>query len=165
MRVTRVVVAALCCLTAVALTGCDDQKTPRVAQPAVTLTPRAAPSPAATLASPPPAGSVVMESGPFNDRVKITGLVLNGGVKPTVHGHLAVTSDISYLLALDVRAAFYDASGALVCVGHFEYHEEEDQPGGLAAEHDGIDFTVTPPVGAASAATSAVLAIPVLVNE
>ncbi|MDJ0382473.1 hypothetical protein [Streptomyces sp. G-G2] len=136
--------------------------------------PRGAPEPAAVLASPAAAGEVRVEEGPFTDRVKLTSLKLTS-LKPTgkaaVAGHLAITSDVSDVLALEVRAAYYDASGHLLGTGTFQYQEEgEDAKGGdhhdgPRAAADGIDFTVAADGQFAQAPTSAVLSVPVLVNE
>ncbi|MEU3503276.1 hypothetical protein ABZ726_21810 [Streptomyces hundungensis] len=111
-------------------------------------------------------GEVRLEQGPFTDRVKVTGQALGAG--SAVTGHLAVTSDVSELIALELRAAYYDANGKLLGTGSFQYAEEghEEHPGGHApaAEGAGIDFAVRP-AALTGTPTSAVLSIPVLVNE
>ncbi|MFJ8310773.1 MULTISPECIES: hypothetical protein [unclassified Streptomyces] len=111
-------------------------------------------------------GEVRLEQGPFTDRVRVTGGALTGGTAVT--GHLAVTSDVSELIALELRAAYYDADGKLLGTGSFQYAEEghDAHKGGHtpAAEGGGIDFTV-PAKGLTGTPTSAVLSIPVLVNE
>ncbi|MEV7180099.1 hypothetical protein [Kitasatospora sp. NPDC093679] len=134
---------------------------PSVALPA----PKQAAAPAAVLAAPPAPGEVRVEDGPFTDRVRLTGLRLDGG--RAVTGHLTVTSDVSDVLALELRAAFYDAKGALVGTGAFHYQEEEEASGrhdGPHAGREGIDLTV----GAdhlTGTPAAAVLSLPVLVNE
>ncbi|MEU9101917.1 hypothetical protein [Streptomyces sp. NPDC048361] len=91
-------------------------------------------------------GEVRLEPGPFTDRVKVTGRALGAG--SAVTGHLAVTSDVSDLIALELRAAYYDADGKLLGTGTFQYAEEgHDEHAGAhtpAAEGAGIDFTVRP---------------------
>ncbi|MFD7031664.1 hypothetical protein ACFWAR_26930 [Streptomyces sp. NPDC059917] len=138
------------------------------AAPVVLPAPRSAPAPAAVLAHPAAPGEVRVEEGPFTDRVKLTDLKLTGAASVT--GHLAITSDISDVLALEVGAAYYDASGHLLGTAKFQYQEEGEDAKGTAhhdgprAAGEGIDFTV--PAGQfAQAPASAVLSIPVLVNE
>ncbi|WP_406343782.1 hypothetical protein [Streptomyces sp. NBC_00648] len=173
-------------LTALALTtacgGSDGDKADagqrpaqaeQAAAPAVTFpAPSGAPAPAATLAKVPAKGEVRLEQGPFTDRVRITKLTLSE--KPSVTGHFAITSDVSDVLALEVRAAFYDERGHLVGTGSFQY-AEEGEAGEAAhgaaghaaprAEGAGIDFTAVPKAPLTGKATSAVLSVPVLVNE
>ncbi|MBD0746128.1 hypothetical protein [Streptomyces sp. CBMA152] len=146
----------------------------QAAAPAVTFpAPRPAPSPAATLAKIPAKGEVSLEQGPFTDRVKVASLKLSGD-KPSVTGHFAITSDVSDVLALELRAAFYDERGHLVGTGSFQYAEEGEageaahgSPGhaGPRAEGAGIDFTAAPKTPLTGNPASAVLSIPVLVNE
>ncbi|WP_329400152.1 hypothetical protein [Streptomyces melanogenes] len=181
-------------LTALALTtacgGSDGDKADagqrpaqaeQAAAPAVTFpAPSGAPSPAATLAKVPAKGEVRLEQGPFTDRVRITKLALSekdsgkDAEKPSVTGHFAITSDVSDVLALELRAAFYDERGHLVGTGSFQYAEEGEAgeaahgtPGhaGPRAEGAGIDFTAVPKTPLKGKAASAVLSVPVLVNE
>ncbi|WP_371653509.1 MULTISPECIES: hypothetical protein [unclassified Streptomyces] len=157
----------------------------QAAAPAVTFpAPSGAPAPAATLAKVPARGEVRLEQGPFTDRVRITKLTLSekstekasgkSSEKPSVTGHFAITSDVSDVLALELRAAFYDERGHLVGTGSFQY-AEEGEAGEAAhgtaghaaprAEGAGIDFTAVPKAPLTGKATSAVLSVPVLVNE
>ncbi|KOU35664.1 hypothetical protein [Streptomyces sp. WM6378] len=112
-------------------------------------------------------GEVRLEQGPFTDRVKITGSALAAG--SAVTGHLAVTSDVSELIALELSAAYYDADGKLLGTGSFQYAEagHDDHAGAPApaAEGAGIDFEVRPKASLTGTPTSAVLSVPVLVNE
>ncbi|MEV6206934.1 hypothetical protein [Kitasatospora sp. NPDC051914] len=152
-----------------ALAGCsgapaaDPQPAP---VPSLSLpAPKRAAAPAAVLSAPPGPGEVRIEDGPFTDRVRLTGLRLDGG--RAVTGHLAVTSDVSDVLALELRAAFYDAHGALVGTGAFHYQEEDESSGrhdGPRASGDGIDITV-PAEKLTGTPSGAVLTLPVLVNE
>ncbi|MFE2326699.1 hypothetical protein ACFXD5_22700 [Streptomyces sp. NPDC059385] len=171
---------ALAALALAALTACsgssgsaggaaaDAQPAAASAAPAALPAPRSAPAPAPSLAAPPRQGEVRVEQGPFNDRVQLTRLTLTGG--PAVTGHLAITSDVSDVLALEVRAAYYDIQGRLLGTGSFHYQEEgEDAHGaahhdGARATGDGIDFTV-PAEHLTGTPAAAVLSIPVLVNE
>ncbi|WP_330331356.1 hypothetical protein OHS33_17520 [Streptomyces sp. NBC_00536] len=138
------------------------------AAPVVLPAPRGAPAPAAVLAQPAKPGEVRIEEGPFTDRVKMTALKLTD--KASVTGHIAITSDVSDTLALEIGAAYYDPTGHLLGTTKFQYQEEgEDAQGdqhhdGPRAAGDGIDFTV--PAGQfAQAPASVVLSIPVLVSE
>ncbi|GAA0626271.1 hypothetical protein [Streptomyces crystallinus] len=146
----------------------------QAAAPAVTFpAPSGAPAPAATLAKVPTKGEVRVEQGPFTDRVRITKLAL-ATRKPSVTGHFAITSDVSDVLALELRAAFYDERGRLVGTGSFQY-AEEGEAGEAAhgtaghakprAEGAGVDFTAVPKGALTGTPASAVLSVPVLVNE
>ncbi|MRH90664.1 hypothetical protein GFY24_25025 [Nocardia sp. SYP-A9097] len=142
--------------------GCST--VPSESAPSAVVTPSFAPkpavAPAASITAAP--GEVRVEPGPFTDRIQLTGTRLDGS---TVRGRVAITTDVSDVLALEVRAAFYDAAGRLVGTGHFEHADEETMGGGTHIPHnDGIDFTITSaPTDAPVSA--AVLSIPVLVNE
>ncbi|MEW1720017.1 hypothetical protein [Streptomyces sp. NPDC093109] len=134
--------------------------------------PRSAPEPAATLTPAARAGEVRVEPGPFTDRVTITGLKLTGAssTAPAVTGKLKITTDVSHVLALELRAAYYDSAGRLLGTGEFEYQEEgEDAHGhavheGSEAATGGIAFTV-PAKKLTGTPAAAVLSVPVLVNE
>ncbi|MFD8146273.1 hypothetical protein [Streptomyces sp. NPDC059708] len=168
-------VTAVAALLALA-TGCSGAAAPSAAQdpapaaaaPVSLPAPRSAPAPAAVLTPAPAAGEVRTEQGPFTDRVKLTDLKLTGA--PAVTGHIAISSDVSDTLALELTAAYYDAQGRLLGTGTFHYEEEGEeghagQPHtGPRAAGDGIDFTV-PADRLTGTPASAVLSIPVLVNE
>ncbi|MFJ1549130.1 hypothetical protein [Streptomyces sp. NPDC088246] len=130
--------------------------------------PRSAPSPAATLPAPPEQGEVRVEEGPFTDRVRLTRLTLTGG--SAVSGHLAITSDVSDVLALELSAAYYDSKGRFIGTGSFQYQEEgQDAEGGHhhdgpRAAGEGIDFKA-PATELTGTAAAAVVSVPVLVNE
>jgi hypothetical protein len=107
-------------------------------------------------------GEVRLTPGPFSDRVQVTGMRLEGA---SVHGRLAITTDVSDVLALEVRAAFYDATGKLIGTGLFEHSDEEPVSGGPhIPSNDGIDFVIASTT-ADVPVSAAVLTIPVLVNE
>ncbi|GAA2785662.1 hypothetical protein GCM10010441_08280 [Kitasatospora paracochleata] len=162
--------AVLAALALGLLTGCSggdgDAAPVPVAPSSVALpAPKQPAAPAAALATPAAAGEVRVEAGPFTDRVRLTGLTLSKG--SAVGGHLTITSDVSDVLALEVRAAFYDAGGQLVGTGTFRYQEEEASTGehdGPRAAGEGIDFSAVAEK-LTGTPVSAVLSIPVLVNE
>ncbi|GAA3380196.1 hypothetical protein [Streptomyces racemochromogenes] len=174
-------VAALLALA----TGCSDAgarpaaaKDPvPAASPVALPAPRSAPSPQAALSPAPAAGEVRVQQGPFTDRVQLTGLRLTASPSssPSVTGHVAISSDISDTLALEITAAYYDADGRLLGTGSFHHQEEGEEAHaghapaqqhaeGPRAAGAGIDFTV-PADGLTGTPASAVLTIPVLVNE
>ncbi|MFJ8040814.1 hypothetical protein ACIRBX_09955 [Kitasatospora sp. NPDC096147] len=153
------------------LTGCTSAgTTPAADAPLPTpsqLTlpaPQSAPAPGASLAGPVRPGEVRLEPGPFTDRVKLERLTLDKG--SAVGGHLTITSDISDVLALELRAAFYDQQGQLAGTGTFHYQEEESEGAHLGprAAEGGIDFSI-PAEKLTSSPVTAVLSLPVLVNE
>ncbi|MEC3917524.1 hypothetical protein [Nocardia sp. CDC160] len=149
-------------LLAVLVAGCSSTSHPATPAPAAApmAAPRTTEPPATTISVAP--GEVRLSPGPFTDRVRLTGTRLDG---PSVHGTLAITTDVSDILALEVHAAFYDATGHLVGTGTFEHADEEPVAGGPhISSNDGIPFTITA-TPAATTATAAVLSIPVLVNE
>ncbi|AZM89651.1 hypothetical protein [Streptomyces sp. W1SF4] len=171
-------VAALLALA----TGCSDAgarpetaKDPvPAASPVALPAPRSAPSPQAVLSPAPAAGEVRVQQGPFTDRVQLTGLRLTASPS-SVTGHIAISSDISDTLALEITAAYYDADGRLLGTGSFHHQEEGEEAHaghapaqqhaeGPRAAGAGIDFTV-PADGLTGTPASAVLTIPVLVNE
>ncbi|RPF41184.1 hypothetical protein EDD96_4977 [Streptomyces sp. Ag109_G2-6] len=164
-------VAALLALA----TGCSGAAAPAAAKdpapaaaPVSLPAPRSAPAPAAVLTPAPAAGEVRTGQGPFTDRVKLTDTHLTAA--PSVTGHIAISSDVSDTLALEITAAYYDAQGHLLGTGTFHYEEEGEeghagQPHtGPRATGDGIDFTV-PADHLTGTPAAAVLSIPVLVNE
>ncbi|MFE3902853.1 hypothetical protein ACFXPY_21710 [Streptomyces sp. NPDC059153] len=171
--------AALGAVALTALTGCGTSAgtDPGKSEPLAATTsagalplppPRSAPSPAATLPAPPEQGEVRVEEGPFTDRVRLTRLTLTGG--SAVSGHLAITSDVSDVLALELSAAYYDSKGRFIGTGSFQYQEEgQDAEGGHhhdgpRAAGEGIDFKA-PATKLTGTAAAAVVSVPVLVNE
>ncbi|WP_225838781.1 hypothetical protein [Streptomyces sp. NK08204] len=161
----------------VALAGCSshsaadhpaDPKPPASATAAALPAPRTEPAPAPTLSPAPHRGEVRIEAGPFTDRVSLKRLTLTD--KPAVTGHLTITSDVSDVLALELRAAYYDSRGRLLGTGTFQYQEEgedaqgDDHADGPRAASGGIDFTV-PATHLTGTPAAAVVSLPVLVNE
>ncbi|MGE7388747.1 hypothetical protein ACQKM2_25065 [Streptomyces sp. NPDC004126] len=176
----RVAAAATAVAALLALaTGCSDagarpaaaQDAVPAASPVALPAPRTAPSPDAVLTPAPAAGEVRVQQGPFTDRVQLTALRLTAASpsSSSVTGHVAISSDISDTLALEITAAYYDADGRLLGTGSFHHEEEGEEAhaqhaGGPRAAGEGIDFTV-PADRLTGTPASAVLTIPVLVNE
>lgn len=168
LRSALAVVAAASAVTACSSSGggtSDRAASPAAAPAAI----RSAAPPSAQLAPPAHAGEVRIEEGPFTDRLALTELKLADGVT----GHVKIGADVSDTLALEIRAAFYDADGKLLGSASFGYQEEEetgpahgdaDNAHKPRAAGEGVDFAVAVPAGAAKP-SAAVLSVPVLVNE
>ncbi|MFF0473962.1 hypothetical protein [Streptomyces sp. NPDC004284] len=170
----RPLAAAVTLVAALApLTGCGASggagpadARPTTARPSAPLpAPRTAPAPAPLLSAAPKQGEVRVAEGPFTDRVRFTRLVLDG--RRALTGHLVITSDVSDVITMELRAAFYDGGGRLLGSESFTYgedHEEEGRPAAPRAEGTGIDFSI-PAKALRGKPAAAVLSVPVLVNE
>ncbi|RYV51199.1 hypothetical protein [Pengzhenrongella frigida] len=106
-----------------------------------------------------PAGTVSVDDGPFTDRLRITELRLSDSA---VTGSLAVTSDVSEVLNLEVRVDFYGAAGDLLGSDRQVFTARDTEPFHSTAGVVGLPITVPAPVPGSH---SAVVSIPVLVNE
>lgn len=106
-------------------------------------------------------GQVIVENGPFTDRVEISELTLSRG-SAAVTGRLRVTTDVSDLLLVELRCTFYDERGAVLGTGSFQYSESHEAHEEHGADEQ-VEFRVQlePQVQV----SSAVLSVPVLVNE
>ncbi len=62
----------------------------------------------------PRAGTVKVQPGPFDDKLKISSLRLADNPRPVLSGSLLQRTDVSEALSLILRANFYDKSGELV---------------------------------------------------
>lgn len=146
-----------------ALAGCSAATSATsVPVAAVTLAPQPLPPPApARLAEPVAAGTVVHGPGPFDDRFALRGTRLSRG---TVDASLLVTSDVSEVIVLEAVADFYDADGALLGTTR-QTHAPEHEAGaaGTPDEHVALELRAAPAYR--SRVASAVLSVPVLVNE
>ncbi|MGW5240312.1 hypothetical protein ACWEOW_15385 [Monashia sp. NPDC004114] len=109
-------------------------------------------------------GTAVQASGPFDDRFTLTALRFDG---EAVHASATITSDVSDVLEFAALAGFYDARGALIGTGRFDYHLDEAQPGHEAAGPPSELQTVriAVPKELRGKAVSAAVGVPVLVNE
>ena len=130
---------------------------PDLAASVATQPPAPPPAPAPTLDPVPAPGTVAVAPGPFVDRVRLEGLALAGD---RVTGTLDVVSDVSEVLALEVQVDSYDASGALLGTQTLVVDPESTEEHHTTAGVQDLPLAV-----AAPGATSAVLSIPVLVNE
>ncbi len=120
----------------------------------------------------PPSGTAVQLSGPFDEGVALDGLALaptdaTGG--PAAVGAVQVTRDVSTLIVLELRAGFYDAEGRLLGSDRLVLRQPDFtrayEAGVIAAPYNApLPFRIEAPPAAAGAA-SAVVALPVLVNE
>lgn len=130
---------------------------------------RAPRTPPATLPAPPGPGTVLVEAGPFTDRISLTGLTVRPGTRPRVTGQLTVTTDVSEVMALEVAADFYDAQGhflgsaAQALQGHSIGGPEHDDAHGNPSESVAID--VGPGSPFQREASVAIVTVPQLVNE
>jgi hypothetical protein len=111
----------------------------------------------------PAPGSVAQVAGPFDDRFRLEGLGFDGRA---VTGTVAVTSDVSDLLELEVLAGFYDRDGTLLGTAREVHHLDEST---VAPDHEGppdedYRFQIKVPDQVRGAVAAAV-GVPVLVNE
>lgn len=139
--------------------------------PAVVPT-RTAPAPTrappATLVPALAPGTVLIEPGPFTDRLDITDLVLLAGERPVVTGTFSNTVDVSELIVLELQADFYDDQGHYLGSGTATYADEEYADNGATplTHGTGESFTVAvPSTTPLAGVTSAILTVPQVVNE
>ena len=119
-------------------------------------TPQADPfAPAEQLDEPLPPGSVRIAQGPFTDRVRLEHLKLAGGA---LRGEARASVDVSELLALTVRAGFYDAQGRLVGEARKRWTDQH------SIHDEGVRFALKPSRSEGKVA-SAVISIPDYVPE
>ena len=132
------------------------------AAPQETLSPgpEAAGAPA-RLASPARPGTVSVRPGPFDDRFALRGSRLRDGV---VRTELTVTSDVSELVVLEVQAAYYDARGRLLSTSRATHAPEHD-PAHEGPPEETVALRLAAPAQDRARVSSAVLSVPVLVNE
>lgn len=161
-------------LLAATITGCSDD--PPAAQAAVsdvrpavagqTGTPSQRPGPLpppplASLSPVPPAGTVRQGPGPFDDRFTMT-----PQLEPTgAAADITVTSDVSELIVLELQADFYDGAGLLLGTAKTTHQEKHGDGEDHADSDDGVHLTVTAEPAYRGRVASAVVSVPVLVNE
>lgn len=109
-------------------------------------------------------GSAVQAAGPFDDRFTMTGLRFDGR---SVTASATIISDVSNVLEFGALAGFYDANGALIGTGRFDYHNDESAPAhqhaGPPTELEKVRIVV--PKELQGRAKAAAVGVPVLVNE
>lgn len=113
---------------------------------------------AATLPAGAPRVGATLVPGPFSDRFTLDGLTLADGA---VTARLTVTSDVSDLLDLEVRADFYDAAGHLLASGRQSDATADTERFHTSEGVRGLPLRIAAPAGAVAALVS----VPVLVNE
>jgi hypothetical protein len=148
------------------LAGCSPDTPVAVSRVPGTGAATTAPGPTAgavptVLPTPVAAGTVGRVPGPFDDRLALTGTRLDAD---GVHTRVTVTSDVSDILALEVTAAFYDSHGRLLGSGRVVRGEQHDATGSHVPD-ESLDLVVPAAPAYAARTASAVLTVPVLVNE
>ena len=120
---------------------------------------------AARLRVVPAMGTVTLQPGPFDDRFTLAGTRLAGAAVST---SLTVQSDVSDLIVLETQSDFYDAAGVLLGSVRAT-HEDEHGGGGLSGElhtaAEAVPMRMPADPAYAARVHSAVLSVPVLVNE
>ncbi len=110
----------------------------------------------------PAAGTVVRAEGPFDDRLRLAGLRLEGA---RVTGEVTVTSDVSEILELQVLVGFYDRAGRLLGTNRYDRLEGHQDGHAGAAPPEEVRFSVAVPRDLRDRVASAAVGVPVLVNE
>ncbi len=110
----------------------------------------------------PAAGTVVRAEGPFDDRLRLAGLRLEGA---RVTGEVTVTSDVSEILELQVLVGFYDRAGRLLGTNGYDRLEGHQDGHAGAAPPEEVRFSVAVPRDLRDRVASAAVGVPVLVNE
>ena len=146
--------------------GTADRPAPASAPQPVLL--RVAPVPDT---GPPATGEAVLAAGPFTDRLALRDLTLLRTGQVGVSGTFAQVVEIGELLVIEVQADFYDGSGTLLGSESTAMDQDDIVNGGLrpagSDERPGgdVDFAVTADAAYADRVASAVVSVPVLVNE
>lgn len=118
--------------------------------------------PAATrLPAVPAAGTVTVQPGPFDDRFSLAATRLAGDAVTT---SLTVQSDVSELIVLETQADFYDAAGVLLGSVR-DTHEDDHGDGEAHTAAEAVPLQMRADPAYADRVHSAVLSVPVLVNE
>lgn len=163
MGATRLLAPTAGLVLAVGAAGCTSGRAP-VADPEPRpvsvqgTAPRPEASPVPRLSVVPAVGTVAIGAGPFDDRFRLRATRLRG---TTLTGLLSVTSDVSELIDLEARADCYDRAGRLRGSVRQVVREGDGASGDASAEKGGTPLRMSCPSGTASA----VLSVPVLVNE
>jgi hypothetical protein len=110
----------------------------------------------------PAPGEVAIVRGPFDDRFRLRDLAM---ARRAVTGSLAVTSDVSDLLELQVLAGFYDADGRLLGTARFTHHLVDDGHDHAGPPQELERFRIPVPRRLRRDTVAAAIGVPVLVNE
>lgn len=110
----------------------------------------------------PAPGQVIQARGPFDDRFVLEGTAFTGAA---ASGNIRITSDVSDLLELQIVAGFHDEKGALLGIRRFEHHAGAEGHNHEGPPSETKEFTIDVPADMVGKAVSAVLGVPVLVNE
>lgn len=103
-------------------------------------------------------GQVLLEDGPFNERLTFFDLSLRPGERPRASGALKTGSENSTLITMALEVDFYDADGRLVGTGSRSYGR------GPVLSRKALQFSVRSEKPAPDA-VSALLVVPDFVNE
>ena len=154
----RVLSLLVICVTALSMSGCSADKQAQTGS----LTAAAVSSPVPEAVAPAPArGQVVQGAGPFDDRFTLAGLALADG---KVTGELDITSDVSEILVLEMHVAYYDAAGTLLG-RQTQIERGEDHAAAVGVPDETVSVSILAPTRYRAAVSSALLTVPVLVNE
>ncbi len=157
----------------VPLSGGGEQS-PRAAQAASSpapVAPAASAIPAVDVREVPAAGTASLAAGPFSDRLAATELTLARGEKASVTGQFRQVTENSALLVMEVQADFYDAGGELLGSRRKVLRQPDVVTGGVLPDGSDtryggdIGFAVSAPAEWAGEVASALVSVPVLVNE
>lgn len=157
-RALRAALAATLALSACA-TAPDEAGLPSIAPVIVAPGDQITRQPPASL-EPLADGTVVLEDGPFSDRVTVDDATLSPGARPRVSGTVENIVDVSELIVMEIRVDFYGADGRFVGTGNQVFDTESSEP----FHGQPLPFEVIAPEQA-SGARFALLSIPALVNE
>ncbi len=118
----------------------------------------------------PPAGTATLLPGPLTGRVAVGALALEAGERPAVTGTVQVTTDVSTLIVMELRAGFYDAGGRLVSSERVVLRQPDFtrafEAGLTTSQYGGaLPFRIEAPPEGSAGVSSAVLSVPVVVNE
>jgi hypothetical protein len=138
---------------------------PKAARPVAAATP-AAPAIVPVSAGRPVPGRATLVAGPFTDRLRLHTLRLARSPKVAAAGQFAQVADNSAIIVMEVQADFYDAAGALLASKRTVLRQP-DVIGGTGVQRYGghVPFTVAAPPAVAARVSSALVSVPVLVNE
>ncbi len=118
----------------------------------------------------PAAGTAVLLPGPFTARVAVAGLALEAGERAAAVGTVQITQDVSTLIVMELEAGFYDEQGQLLGTERLVLRQPDStrafQAGTIDSQYNGaLPVRIEAPDGVGALASSAVVSLPVVVNE